>query len=705
MKAKSTLSMVTVAAVAAALLTMATPVREAAAWNPIASCGPVWDLRGGPNGWYINDAGYSQVDMPTLERVMIESMDEWSRPCCSNWRATYIGLTDGNPLNNNDRRHIVGFEENQWPQQLGNPNFTLAVTLPAYTNTCVLVSADMLFNAARHTFTTTGRGTDLGAIATHEFGHWLGLDHSSVRTATMFESYVGGTSQRTLDPDDIEGVCSLYPGSCSCTSNADCTFPGEECVEGTCSIPPCQSNADCDGGQECNTTTGECFTPPCQSDADCAGNQVCDNGTCRRPRGDCQVCQPCSSNAECGGSGICSPLVQGGDSVCIVLCGTDGLCPGDSECFQIPQQNVSICLNADVNQRGPCPSDYICGTDDFCAGVTCGGGEVCDPRTGACVQPGGGADGCDICAPCGSDSDCQGGTCSFFQGQAGGVCSQSCTDDASCPGQSACFPVQGPQGVINLCLNPDAQRGICPSSFECEAGGAEVCPPGTTRNPTTGACEAPHGGCAICEPCSSDASCGPQGRCLLLNNDARCTTICESNSDCPADAQCYELGGGQKYCLNPGANEAICPSTWSCDLEVDGPSPEAPGQDPSVSFCPICDTCSTDSDCGSGARCLSVDGANVCTQSCSEEILCPGDSACYNLGGAVGQICLNPGAEAGICPADYRCTLASAPLDDDDGFGCDGCAATRGTSGASMMLLVLVGLVLVRRRRFFSSAA
>lgn len=52
---------------------------------------------------------------------------------------------------------------------------------------------------------------DLQGVAAHEFGHVLGLGHSSYNEATMYYATGPGTDgARTLHFDDEDGVCSLY---------------------------------------------------------------------------------------------------------------------------------------------------------------------------------------------------------------------------------------------------------------------------------------------------------------------------------------------------------------------------------------------------------------------------------------------------------------------------------------------------------------
>ncbi|MBI4516079.1 MAG: matrixin family metalloprotease [Deltaproteobacteria bacterium] len=80
-----------------------------------------------------------------------------------------------------------------------------------------LIEADVLFNPAL-AFTTTlatdeelqdAGQFDVQAVATHEFGHVIGLHHTGVESAAMWP--LASVLQRQLDADDVAGANALYP--------------------------------------------------------------------------------------------------------------------------------------------------------------------------------------------------------------------------------------------------------------------------------------------------------------------------------------------------------------------------------------------------------------------------------------------------------------------------------------------------------------
>jgi hypothetical protein len=83
--------------------------------------------------------------------------------------------------------------------------------------TAQLLDADIVFNPAV-CFTTDptpstcadGRNTnDLQTVATHEIGHFFGLDHSAIVRAVMFP--FTPASQHLLSLDDVAGISTTYP--------------------------------------------------------------------------------------------------------------------------------------------------------------------------------------------------------------------------------------------------------------------------------------------------------------------------------------------------------------------------------------------------------------------------------------------------------------------------------------------------------------
>jgi hypothetical protein len=77
-----------------------------------------------------------------------------------------------------------------------------------------ILEADIIFNpnvAFSTEATTPPHVPDLQAVATHEIGHLLGLDHTPLASAVMFPIAAGNGVSRTLTADDMIGVSTLYP--------------------------------------------------------------------------------------------------------------------------------------------------------------------------------------------------------------------------------------------------------------------------------------------------------------------------------------------------------------------------------------------------------------------------------------------------------------------------------------------------------------
>ena len=92
----------------------------------------------------------------------------------------------------------------------------LAVTnIAVSTQTGDIVDADILVNPTVEFSTdptTPSNRYDFESVLTHEIGHFLGLDHSAILSATMFPRVSQGVNgSRVLSSDDIAGLSSLYP--------------------------------------------------------------------------------------------------------------------------------------------------------------------------------------------------------------------------------------------------------------------------------------------------------------------------------------------------------------------------------------------------------------------------------------------------------------------------------------------------------------
>jgi len=110
--------------------------------------------------------------------------------------------------------HLVIFDETGSSGLFPQGSGVIALTpLLASTSTGEILDADIVFNGQLTFSTTLQPGTfDVQAVATHEAGHFLGLDHAGGPLCCMFTSILAGDpSARGLSPDDAAGASTIYP--------------------------------------------------------------------------------------------------------------------------------------------------------------------------------------------------------------------------------------------------------------------------------------------------------------------------------------------------------------------------------------------------------------------------------------------------------------------------------------------------------------
>jgi hypothetical protein len=200
-----------------------------------------------------------------LKTVLINSANSWAAASLNGQQLTNLSIANGIDVTNLpnpqiDCTNVVSFNDNNpadFPTgtasvafttvstdyygkggQLGKPGtytFTECNGQENITTTSpsIVFDADIAFNPQAQFSTSTpplSNYFDLQSVATHEFGHALGLDHSGVAHAVMFPAGdTGESQQRTLSTDDVIAISFLYPSSSFAsylgTISGQVTFP------------------------------------------------------------------------------------------------------------------------------------------------------------------------------------------------------------------------------------------------------------------------------------------------------------------------------------------------------------------------------------------------------------------------------------------------------------------------------------------------
>jgi hypothetical protein len=170
--------------------------------------------------FYVNPAN-RDVSQNAAISALQTAMNVWNSQSGTSFRFNYAGQVSTTTVGNN-RKNVVLFRN--------TTNGGAIASTYAWSSNGYLVDADIILWDGGWKFFTGSGGCSSGVyvedIASHEFGHAMGLRHSAVTEATMYYKYSRcSQTMRTLSSDDIAGAKKLYGGSSGGTTVATDTAP------------------------------------------------------------------------------------------------------------------------------------------------------------------------------------------------------------------------------------------------------------------------------------------------------------------------------------------------------------------------------------------------------------------------------------------------------------------------------------------------
>jgi hypothetical protein len=183
--------------------------------------------------YWFNDQGFPEFTSEQERSIIETSFGAWTAVTCpsSTGAAFSVGLdleaaagttplTVGPESAEPDKSVIAWLSASDWETRDFDPLAFALTSIWFDKNSGRILDADMHFNGAMQFGTCPAQVgcprreqiADLQNVATHEAGHFLGLSHSDKSGSTMWcNADFGEVDKRTLSPDDVNGLCAVYP--------------------------------------------------------------------------------------------------------------------------------------------------------------------------------------------------------------------------------------------------------------------------------------------------------------------------------------------------------------------------------------------------------------------------------------------------------------------------------------------------------------
>ena len=163
-----------------------------------------------PIEYVINPSNPQNLSERFITKSISKSAESWDKKTgidlFSNSYLINYTLIPGSP----DYINTIGF------LNYSNPSIIAVTYMWFDSNLTQMIEFDQIYNTLSNWGDATKNDSvmDLQNVATHEFGHAIGLDHISTPeciSSTMYPyTFVGETSKRTLEDGDIQGLRYLY---------------------------------------------------------------------------------------------------------------------------------------------------------------------------------------------------------------------------------------------------------------------------------------------------------------------------------------------------------------------------------------------------------------------------------------------------------------------------------------------------------------